>query len=91
MKNKYFPCPVCKTTGIVEEGDTQDGIQISPDLDCGYCEGDGFIEIDGKRHMEIKRQNIAIDAIDKFKPKKSEYSWEELQNIGKKIEKLILT
>ena len=87
MPKKYFPCWVCKGKGGETEVVTDDG--RGPYYPCNYCEDKGMIEINGKRHMEIKRENIAIEAVTKFGTRDEGYSVEELQEIGMKIQNLI--
>lgn len=51
---RKFPCPCCKGQGSEHEiviPETGEG----PDYECGYCEGEGMIEIDGPLHRRIKQ------------------------------------
>lgn len=86
-KKRYFPCPICKGKGGWKEVVLDDG--SGPWDECGYCNGDALIEIDGKTHMKIKYHNIAMKAITYFKPKQEEWSWQELQDLGLKIANLL--
>lgn len=54
-KRKEVVCWNCRGSGITEEGDTQDGIPISPDIECWLCEGSGFVEINGKQHKKYRK------------------------------------
>lgn len=70
---KYFPCPVCKGRGSWPgeyEHDSVDGVsfsvQISPDEECGYCNGDGMIEIGGEIHQRIKMWKLKNLMYDMF-------------------------
>lgn len=83
---KYFPCWVCKGKGgekevVIEE--TGEG----PFYECGYCEGNGLIEINGPIHRKIRAEKIATEII-KYGPER-EYTWEELQELGEKALNLI--
>ena len=85
---RVFPCPVCKGKGggtevVIEE--TGEG----PHYLCGYCNGEGMIEIGGKTHTRIKRESIAISAIEKFAQDDEEYSYGQIVDIGKQIQKII--
>lgn len=62
---KFFPCPYCTRKGLssFEPGDTTDMgddevgpimVQISPDLPCGGCDGEGFVEVGSENHFRIK-------------------------------------
>jgi hypothetical protein len=44
---KKFPCPICKGQGGEKEVILDDG--SGPYYKCGYCEGEGLIEINGKK------------------------------------------
>ena len=57
--------------------------------DRNASKSEGMIEIGGKIHTRIKREAVALYVIDKFKPKKEEWTLGQLQNLGKKIEKLL--
>ncbi len=53
MKPRRFPCPYCKGEGtwievVIEE--TGQG----PQYECGGCDGEGTIEINGPIHQRIK-------------------------------------
>lgn len=94
---KVFPCWVCKGSGIGEKGESIDVggegyvamMQISPDIECGYCEGRGMLEVDGEIHTKRKLESIALKAISYFKPKKEEWTYEEIITLGKKIRELL--
>ena len=60
---KKYPCQYCKGRGISERGEFVDMQQVSPDIECGNCEGKGLIEIGGKRHKEIVAERIAMQII----------------------------
>lgn len=87
IKKRYFPCPICHGQGGEKQVILDDG--SGPYYECDYCNGEGLIEIGGKRHREIMHSNIAIDAVTKFKPERVEWSYGELISLGKKIEKLV--
>ena len=59
MKRTTFPCPVCKGSGILEEGDWVDvgigSIQVSADDYCTWCD-DGQMVIGGKKHIEYRKE-----------------------------------
>lgn len=64
---KKIPCWLCKGSGIIEEGERIDvGLgpfitqQVSADLECGFCEGEGMIEIGGPKHLEYKRDIMRV-------------------------------
>lgn len=76
VKKKYFPCPYCTAKGessfasgdFADMGDDKVGsimVQISPDLPCGGCDGEGFIEVGSERHYAIKCSSLynQIDTI----------------------------
>lgn len=50
--NKRFPCPYCKGQGTWIEPVTDEG--EGPMYECGCCEGQGMIEVDGPIHQKIK-------------------------------------
>jgi hypothetical protein len=50
-----FPCPYCKGEGSWVEAVLDDG--SGPTYNCGFCDGDGMIEIGSEKHKEIKRHN----------------------------------
>lgn len=96
---KVFPCPICKGRGswpgeYSDMGDDQVGslmVQISPDEQCGYCQGEGMIEVNGAIHKDIKRFNLVRRLYDNFAIADKEYSkehWEEITSKVKEIEKL---
>lgn len=85
--NKHFPCWVCKGRGHWIEPVTDEG--QGPTEYCEYCEGKGVIEIGGIRHMEIVAERIAMDIIKYNKSSKLEWSYNELQELGKKALNLI--
>ena len=54
-KTRKFPCPYCKGQGewvepVLDYGE-------GPRYQCGFCKGDGMIEIDGPLHQIIKDFN----------------------------------
>lgn len=86
-KIRTFPCPICKGRGGWKEVVFDDG--SGPWDECGYCNGEALIDIDGPIHMDKKRLNIALKAIQYFKPAQEEWSWKELRELGLKIENLL--
>lgn len=54
-KPKSFPCPYCKGQGKWVEPVLDNG--EGPTYHCGFCKGDGMIEIDGPLHQIIKDNN----------------------------------
>ena len=54
---KYFPCPICRGEGEWIEPVTDEG--QGPRYTCGYCEGQGMIEINGPLHQRIQRIRAA--------------------------------
>lgn len=76
---RYFPCPVCKATGVTEEGDYVDGQQVSPDLECYYCMGEGMIEIGG----EIQSRNKALREGMKRIKSGVTYSLDDIMKLGR--------
>lgn len=79
-KKRYFPCQICKGSGIIEYGEKVDGQQVSPDLDCGNCDGLGMIEIGGEIHLRNKAISLGL----KHLTEDREYTWDELLEIGRK-------
>lgn len=74
-KKKYFPCPYCTARGEepFERGDCVDMggddtgplmVQVSADIPCGGCDGEGFVEVGSERHYAIKCASLynQIDA-----------------------------
>ena len=86
-KTKQFPCWVCKGKGTWIEQVLDDG--SGPTESCCYCEGEGLIEIGGKRHREIRAEKIALDIISFVKPFKEEWTYQELQELGNKALALV--
>lgn len=84
---KSFPCWVCKGKGSWIEPVTDEG--YGPTEYCNYCEGEGLIEIGGKRHREIVAERIGIQIITFLKPPKILWTGEELQELGNKALNLI--
>jgi len=85
-KKRYFPCPICKGQGGWHEAILDDG--SGPYDECGYCQGEGLIEIRGKRHQELRKENIAMQAITYF-ANKEEWEHKEIVEIGEEIRKII--
>lgn len=54
---KTFPCGMCKGRGKWVEPVLDDG--TGPMEYCGYCEGNGLIEIGGEIHKKRKAERIA--------------------------------
>ena len=50
--NKRFPCRYCKGQDSLVEPVLDYG--QGPRYDCGVCEGEGMIEINGPRHQLIR-------------------------------------
>ncbi len=71
MKRKDFPCPVCKGTGVLEEGhyvDVEVGmIQVSADLECDWCTN-GMMVIDSPKHRQY--------AFDRWMEKSPQFIWD---------------
>lgn len=89
-KKKYYPCQYCKATGIIERGEYSDYQQISPDIDCGNCEGKGYIEVHGKRHKEIVALRIGTEIITFNEAWKEDgIPYYKIVALGKKALKLI--
>ena len=84
---KYFPCWVCKGEGTWIEPVTDEG--YGPTASCGYCEGEGLIEIGGKIHQRITAENLAQKIIHFKQPAKEEWTMKELQELGNKALNLI--
>ena len=84
---KSFPCWVCGGKGTWIEPVTDEG--QGPRESCGYCEGEGMIEIGGAVHRRRKAESIATQIIAFSGEKDREYSWNELQEIGEKALNLI--
>src|SRR5690348_12722075 len=53
--SKKFPCPYCKGEGEWVEPVLDDG--SGPTYHCGFCNGEGMIEIGSDKHMQIKAEN----------------------------------
>lgn len=54
-KPRKFPCPYCKGKGSwVEAVYYNQG----PTYECGGCNGEGMIEIDGEIHQKIKASKL---------------------------------
>jgi hypothetical protein len=49
--SKKFPCPYCKGKGSWIERVTDEG--QGPRYDCGICDGEGMIEINGPLHNRL--------------------------------------
>lgn len=79
---KTFPCWVCGAKGTWVEPVTDEG--QGPTESCGYCEGEGMIEIGGEIHRRIVAEKIAMQIIKFKKPQKEEWTYQELQEIGNK-------
>ena len=87
LKKKYYPCWVCKGQGGWKEPILDDG--SGPYDKCGYCEGEGLIEIGGPIQRRHKRESIAMELIGFVKPNKSEWTYQEMQDIGEKALQLL--
>jgi hypothetical protein len=56
---KSFPCPYCKGQGGEKEPILDNG--EGPWFECGMCDGQGMVEINGPIHQimkELKRQRL---------------------------------
>lgn len=84
---KSFPCWVCRGRGSWTEPILDDG--SGPRESCAYCEGEGLIEIGGKRHMEIAAERIAMEILKYRKDAKEEWTWDELLDLGTRALNLI--
>jgi hypothetical protein len=86
MAKKTFPCWVCRGQGYFHEDVLEYG--QGPDYDCGYCEGEGLIEIGGAIHRKHFAEKLAMDILhfkrDDPKYNTDGYSFEELQVMGEK-------
>lgn len=81
-QKRYFPCWVCKGKGTWIEPVTDEG--YGPTESCGYCDGEGMIEIGGERHKEIAAERVALMIL-KYRPDaKEEWTYQELQDFGKR-------
>lgn len=78
---KSFPCWVCRGKGTWVEVVIHETGQ-GPLERCGYCEGEGLIEIGGAIHRRIAAERIAIDIIKFVKPRQEMFTFEELQKLG---------
>lgn len=85
--SKHFPCWVCEGKGTWVEPVLDDG--SGPTEYCGFCEGKGLIEIGGKRHREITAESLALKIIRFKKPKKEDWTIDELRLLGNKALDLI--
>jgi hypothetical protein len=89
IKPKYFPCPICKGEGEWVEPVLEDG--SGPSDWCNYCEKEGMIEIRGKVHRQVKAEKIALEIIHFMQPDKTEWTWQELDELGNKALDLVLS
>jgi len=75
---KLFPCPICKGSGIAEEGETVDvgvgNVQVSADIECGYCFGEGMIGVNSETHEKIKTRALIDLFYLRFGKEDKEYS-----------------
>ena len=85
---KHFPCPVCKATGMTEAPEYEDGFQITPGIDCYYCEGEGSIEIGSELHIKNNEMKMGMLAIRYFNPPRETWTINEIQELGERINKL---
>jgi hypothetical protein len=61
--SKKFPCPYCKGQGSWVEPVSDYG--QGPRYDCGICDGEGMIEINGPLHkllIELKAEKLVQKA-----------------------------
>lgn len=86
-KSRYFPCWACRGEGRRKEPILDDG--SGPIETCGYCDGEGMIEIGGSLHKKIKKEFVALKALEKFGEKEDGYSYQEILKLGEDIEKLV--
>jgi hypothetical protein len=56
MKQKKFPCPVCKGKGGEIEPVLDDG--SGPYYSCGFCNDECFITVDSELHWILRRDRI---------------------------------
>lgn len=73
---RKFPCPYCKGEGSWIEAVLDDG--SGPEYSCGFCGGDGMIEIGSEKHMELKRNNPPKDIM-----------WEWITELGYALDQVI--
>lgn len=85
---KSFPCWVCKGQGGEKEVVIEETGQ-GPWYECGYCEGEGLIEIGGTVHRKRKAEQLALEIVHFSKPEKEEWTNEELLEIGYKALNLV--
>ena len=79
MKKRYFPCPICKAEGGWCDDYDDLGHCIIP-IECGWCEGEGMVEINGEVHMKRKIEKAGMAQMNEDR----EYSWEEIYEMGRK-------
>ena len=73
---KRFPCPYCRGEGSWVEPVLDDG--SGPEYNCGFCGGEGMIEVGSEKHLEIKRNN----------PPKW-FMWEQIAELGFALNEVI--
>lgn len=94
--NDYFDCPFCEGSGIICKGDTADFgdehtpmiAQISPDVPCGICEGEGIIKEFSECHFycikakifEIIEETFGLKNIDSLPEKKFKQFYTKLES-----------
>ena len=73
---KKFPCPYCQGEGSWVEPVLDDG--SGPTYSCGFCDGEGMIEIGSEKHRQIRESN----------PPK-EFMWEWIGELGFAIDQVL--
>ena len=73
---KRFPCPYCRGEGSWVEPVLDDG--SGPEYNCGFCGGEGMIEVGSEKHLDIKRNN----------PPKW-FMWEQIAELGFALNEVI--
>lgn len=65
-KKLRVPCWLCKGSGITEEGERVDVglglamVQVSADIECGLCDGEGLIVLGSKIHNEWRKNVMGL-------------------------------
>jgi hypothetical protein len=81
---KTFPCPICKGSGIGEKGECVDVgigmVQVSADWPCGWCVGEGMVEIGGTTHLKRKAEKKGYEML----TDDQEYTIEQIREMGAK-------
>ena len=94
IKKRYFPCPVCKGRGDLNDGEYDDFgsddvgplmMQVSPDSPCFYCDAKGMIEIDGAIQKRNKAFKLGMEYLNKHHEEDKTYSYEDIVKFGEKV------